>query len=162
WLWLMSEKSEVKDPSSLVGARYPHLGRGYELSRMRQSDCFTVFDGWLKQPGRELDLTRDEGPAVSASRLETLGQCPLKYFFRYVLDLEPPEELTIDPSVWLDPLARGSLLHEVFERFLKDLVKIGEIPDVLRDEPRLLAILEERIGHYRNDIPPPSEAVFRR
>src|SRR5262249_48963745 len=111
---------------------------------------------------RELDLTRAEGPPVSASRLETLGQCPLKYFFRFVLDLEPPEELTIDPSIWLNPLARGSLLHEVFERFLKDLVIAGEVPDVPRDEPRLMAILDERIGHYRNDIPPPSEAVFRR
>jgi RecB family exonuclease len=162
WLWRMSEKAEVVDPLNLVAARYPHLGRGYELARMRRADEFTVFDGWIPRPGPELDLTSSAGPTVSASRLETLGQCPLKYFFRYVLDLEPPEELAIDPSVWLDPLARGSLLHEVFEHFLKELIKRGAIPDALRDEPRLMAILDERISHYRNEIPPPSEAVFRR
>ena len=162
WLWRMSEKAEVVDPSSLVAARYPHLGRGFELAQMRRSDEFTVFDGRLPIPGPELDLTSSAGPTVSASRLETLGQCPLKYFFRYVLDLEPPAELAIDPSVWLDPLARGSLLHEVFELFLKELINAQALPDALRDEPRLMAILEERIGHYRNEIPPPSEAVFRR
>ena len=162
WLWRMSENAEVDDPSGLVAARYPHLGRGYELARMRRSGEFTVFDGRLPDPGPELDLTSSAGPTVSASRLETLGQCPLKYFFRYVLDLEPPEELAIDPSVWLDPLARGSLLHEVFELFLKELIKGQAIPDAVRDEPRLMAILDDCIGRYRNEIPPPSEPVFRR
>ena len=161
WLWRMSEKAEVVDPTSLVAARYPHLGRGFELAQMRGSNAFTVFDGWLPLPGAELDLTSPEGPTVSASRLESLGQCPLKYFFRYVLDLEPPDELTIDPGAWLGPLARGSLLHEVFERFLKDLIKDHAIPpDVERDEHRLMAILEDRIGHYRTEIPPPPKRSF--
>ena len=46
---------------------------------------------------------------MSASQLETMGQCPLKYFFRYVLKIGVPDELALDPDVWLDPLARITL-----------------------------------------------------
>jgi ATP-dependent helicase/nuclease subunit B len=162
WLWRMTGAEEVVEPRELVAARYAHLGRGFALARERESDRFTVYDGWIQVPGAELDPTADQGPAVSASRLETLGQCPLRYFFRYVLEIEPPEELTIDPETWLDPLARGSLLHEVFESFLKELIERGHIPEAARDAGRLSAILKARIDHYRNTIPPPSEAVFRR
>jgi ATP-dependent helicase/nuclease subunit B len=161
WLWRMSGPDAVTDPESLLGACYPHLARGFELASQRSSDRFTVFDGRIEMPGPELDLTAPGGPTVSASRLETLGQCPLRYFFRYVLEIELPEELTIDPTVWLDPLVRGSLLHEVFEVFLNELIGRGELPLAQRDEPRLLAILQARIDRIRQEIPPPSESVFR-
>ncbi len=162
WLWRATGSEEVVDPQAVVSARYPHLGRGYTLARERSSDRFTVFDGWIDAPGRELDMTAPEGPAVSASRLETLGACPLRYFFRYVLELEPPDELLIDPKVWLDPLARGSLLHEVFERFLREIVQRGNVPEASRDQAELLDVLQTLIDRYRAEIPPPSEAVFRR
>jgi ATP-dependent helicase/DNAse subunit B len=161
WLWRMSGTEAVIDPHSLLGARYPHLARGFELVRERGSDRFTPFDGRIEQPGPELDLTAADGPKVSASRLETLGQCPLRYFFRYVLEIELPEELAKDPAVWLDPLARGSLLHEVFEVFLNELIARKEIPETERDEARLLQILQDKIDQIRTMIPPPSESVFR-
>ena len=162
WLWRATGAEEVVDSQAVVSARFPHLGRGYALACERRSDRFTVFDGWLDSPGRELDMTVPDGPAVSASRLETLGACPLRYFFRYVLDLEPPDELLIDANVWLDPLARGSLLHEVFEQFLSELVQRGAVPEASRDEAQLLEVLQSLIDRYRAEIPPPSEAVFRR
>jgi len=162
WLWRMSGTEEVIEPKALVAWRYPHLGRGFTLAGERESTRFTVYDGWIPEPGREIDPTAPDGLAVSASQLETLGQCPLRYFFRYVLKISPPEELTIDPEIWLDPLARGSLLHEVFEIFLKEVIERGDIPVAGRDEDRLLAILDARVEHYRSEIPPPSEAVYRR
>jgi ATP-dependent helicase/nuclease subunit B len=162
WLWRATGPEDIVEPAAVIGARYPHLGRGYFLAAERGSDRFTAFDGWIPDPGKELDLTAASGPPVSASRLETLGDCPLRYFFRYVLEIKPPDELVIDPDVWLDPLARGSLLHEVFERFFKNLVKRGVVPDAKRDEAPLLEILQSRIDHYLTEIPPPSEAVFRR
>jgi ATP-dependent helicase/nuclease subunit B len=79
-----------------------------------------------------------------------------------VLEVERPDELTMDPEVWLDALARGSLLHEVFELFLKEPIERGEIPVFARDEDRLLSILDARVAHCRSEIPPPNEAVFHR
>jgi RecB family exonuclease len=162
WLWRMSGAEEVVEARELVASCYPHLGRGFILAQERKSDRFTIYDGWIPQPDAEMDPTAANGPVVSASQLETMGQCPLKYFFRYVLKIGLPQELVLDPDVWLDPMARGSLLHEVFELFLKELIDRGITPEFARDEPRILEILNERIEHYEREIPPPHEAVFRR
>ena len=162
WLWRMSGTEEVVESRKLVAHRYPHLGRGFSLADERKSDRFTIYDGWIPEPGAEIDPTATAGPVVSASQLETLGQCPLRYFFRYVLRIGAPEELTLDPEIWLDPLTRGSLLSEVFELFIRELMERRDTPDFARDEPRLIEILNDRIEHIRRETPPPSEAVFRR
>ncbi len=103
WLWRMSGPEDVVEPRDLVAARFPHLARGFTLAEERASDRFTIFDGWIPDPGAEINPTVPGGPVVSASQLETLGQCPLRYFFRYVLDIEPPDEFAIEEGVWLDP-----------------------------------------------------------
>jgi ATP-dependent helicase/nuclease subunit B len=162
WLWRLSEPEAVSEPRSLIAACFPHLGRGYEAAAQRASDNFTIFDGWIPAPGSDIDPTAPDGPKVSASRLETLGRCPLAYFFQHVLKIELPEELEIDPDVWLDPLTQGSLLHELFERFLNELIGRGEVPQFNRDEGRLMQILDELLDRQRRLIPAPSEAVFRR
>ena len=162
WLWRLTGPEAVSEPRSLVAACYPHLGRGYEAAAQRASDNFTAYDGWIPTAGADLDPTASEGPKVSASRLETLGRCPLAYFFQHVLKIEPPDGLEIDPDVWLDPLTLGSLLHEVFERFLNELIQRGDVPLFSRDEGRLLQILDELVDRERHLIPAPSEAVFRR
>ena len=74
---------------------------------------------WPNRPA-ELDPSSPRGPVLSARRLETVGCCPLRYFFRYVLDISPPEELSVDLTRWLDPVELGNLLHEVFYRFMSE------------------------------------------
>jgi RecB family exonuclease len=162
WLWRLSGPEAVSEPQSLVAACFPHLGRGYEAAAQRASDSFTTYDGWITTGGADLDPTAPDGPKVSASRMETLGRCPLAYFFQHVLKIEPPAELEIDPDVWLDQLTLGSLLHDVFERFLNELIQRGEVPLFGRDEGRLLQILDELVDRQRRLIPAPNEAVFRR
>ena len=162
WLWRTTGPDEVTNRVALVTQRYPHLGRGYAMACERASENFTVYDGRIPSPGPELDLTAPHAQPVSASRLETLAACPLRYFFRYVLEVEPPDDVALDPNAWLDPLARGSLLHELFERFFNELIERGTLPDARRNAPRLTQILDSLIARYRAEIPPPSEAVFRR
>jgi RecB family exonuclease len=162
WLWRLSGADQVTEPMRLIGERYAHLARGFELARQRESNEFTIFDGLIPEPGDDLDFRAALGPTVSASKLETLGACPLRYFFRYVLELEPPEELEIDPEAWLDPLSHGSLLHEVFERFLKERRERSAPLDVATDGTRLMALLDDLINKFKAKLPPPSEAVFLR
>lgn len=50
----------------------------------------------------------------------------------------------------------------MFERFFKDLIKRNALPDAARDESLLKRTLQTCIDRYREEIPPPSEAVFRR
>lgn len=162
WLWRLSRQETVADPEKLLTACFPHLGRGFEAERARASDHFTEFDGWIPHPGPELDPTSAAGPVVSASRLELLAKCPLAYFFRYVLRIEPPDEMKIEPDTWLDPLTAGSLLHNLFERFLNRLIEERRLPLCAEDERLLLEDLDGLLSSHRELIPPPSEAVYRR
>ena len=160
WLWRLCGGEPVRDVDKVIAEHFVHLGRGMHARRERASDRFTEYDGYVPQAGKDLDPTRIDGPALSAGRLETLGKCPMEYFFRYILEIAPPEELEVDPSVWLDPMQRGSLLHEVFRAFMAALREKDLLPDFKRDHKTLGALLDRGIKRYRADFPPPSPMVF--
>jgi ATP-dependent helicase/nuclease subunit B len=162
WLWRLCGAGPVSDAQTLVGRCYPHLARGYSAQRERASDRFTVYDGLLARPAPDLDPTADNGPIMSARRFETLGRCPLAYFFQHVLEIEPVSDDEIDTDCWLNPLDQGALLHEVFERFIRDLAARNDVPLAIRDEPRLQNLLDEVVKRYRRLVPPPGEPVFER
>ena len=162
WLWRLCARGPVDAPEGAVAAAFPHLGRGLVARRERESDRFTEFDGWVPEAGRDLDPTRSGGPVLSASRLERLGACPLEYFFAYILGIEPPEEVLLDPSVWLDPMERGSLLHEVFRTFMADLHARGELPGAERHAASLEAVLDAAIAAWRERKPPLNREAYQR
>ncbi len=149
WLWRLCAAAPVREPMTLVGECFPRLGRGLRAAEQRTSEVFTAYDGFVPEAGPDLDPARSPDRLFSPRRLETLGACPLRYFYQYALGLELPDELKLDPHRWLPPDEFGQLLHEVFHRFL-------------RDGGRLADILQERIAHYREKFPPPNEGVFRR
>jgi ATP-dependent helicase/nuclease subunit B len=109
-----------------------------------------------------LDPRHEPRPVFSSTRFERLGQCPLSYFYAYVLQASPPDDPHFDPERWLDPLRRGSVLHTVYERLLTEAreQRIGW------EDPRLDdlagAILEKVAKAARLEVPPPSEAVHQR
>jgi len=145
----------IVDASGYLAAAYPFLSRGQKANAHRMSDIATAFDGILTEAGPELDPSRENGMVMSSTRLETLGTCPLRYFFRYVLGIDPPEEGP-DSTMWLDNLEFGNLLHSVFYRFMNSLATEGLRPDFSRDESRILDILDSEIGYLEKDLPPES------
>ncbi len=90
-----------------------------------------------------------------------IGECPLKFFFGHGLQIQPPEELVLDPTRWLDPLAAGQLMHEVFERFVRELIRQNRPPRYPDDLAELQSLLQARAAQYRDWYPPPSEQVYR-
>jgi hypothetical protein len=77
-----------------------------------------VYDGALGAEGAQIlqklrALSKQSEWSMDATRLKTYAQCPLKWFFRYVLKLEAPAELRDD----LRGDESGSLLHKILERF---------------------------------------------
>jgi ATP-dependent helicase/nuclease subunit B len=161
WLWRLCGPEPVADVSGLVAKHFPHLGRGQRAASQRRTEEFSVFDGMVPEAGAAHDPTQSDGPVLSASSLEILGRCPFAYFLHYLLRIEPPDELAVDRARWLDPLAFGSLLHEVFRQFLADLCHKNLLPMVARDEPSLMTILDRQIAAYRDLYPPPNESVYR-
>jgi len=162
WLHRLCGQPALEDPEGIVATAFPHLGRGMEARRARESDVFTVYDGYVPGAGADLDPTLPEGPVLSASRLETLGRCPLEYFFAYVLGIKPPDEYLLDPSRWLEPTDKGSLLHTVFQRFYVRLREEERRPILKDDWDTLQGILEDEIGRWAKRKPPPSHEVFAR
>lgn len=161
WLWRLCGPKAILNAPEAVGRYFPHLARGLVAAAARKSDEFTKYDGYLAEPPPELDPSSPRGPVLSARRLETVGCCPLRYFFKYVLAIEPPEELIVDLTRWLDPLEFGNLLHEVFYRFMSEIIAERRLPLYERDSPKLFKILDEVVARYERLYPPPGPSAFR-
>ena len=163
WTWRACGSLPVQDPVKVLSEAFPHLGRGILAAASRGDDEFSVFDGLVEEAGHDGNPTAAGGPILSASALELLGKCPLGYFFKQVLRVEPPEDLEVDPNRWLDPLDFGVLLHDVFCRFMRELQEKDSLPPVYkRDHRRLREILFEQIIEYKRLCPPPNESAYVR
>ncbi len=162
--WLLGKllgKGEAAEPDAFLSEMFPHLARGRLARRRRMCRTATPWDGLLTRCGPELDPTGPEGPVMSSTRFETLGTCPLSYFFRYILEISPPEK-DPDRSIWLNNMDYGSLLHRILYRFMDSLVSEGLRPDFVRDEGRLLDVLEEEIAAKRKVHPPLRESSMEK
>lgn len=162
WLWRLTGPEKIQNPEALVYERFPHLDHGRTATLARQSDLFTPFDGFVPEAGRDLDPTLPTGRVMSSSALQTLAGCPRKFFFKYALEIAPPEDTAVDRDQWLDAMAVGSLLHELFEEFVQELIKQERLPTFAGDWPTLKDLLERKIQSYRELTPPPNSHAFER
>jgi RecB family exonuclease len=155
---LATGRGPLRDGRSAVRALHPGLDHGLTADDVRRGDRLTSYHGLLR-PDPSLDPTAGDA-VLSASRLETLGKCPLQYFYRYALGIQPLRDPAFDPERWLDPLERGSLLHSVYERALASLP--GDLDyDDDRFAEHALAILEQEVERTLHRLPSPNEAVLR-
>ncbi|HOJ58748.1 MAG TPA: PD-(D/E)XK nuclease family protein [bacterium] len=162
WMAALQQRQEDRLSLSAAGERFPHLAQGGAAREARLGQVFTEFDGCVPEAGIHLSPTGAEAKPLSASMLETLGQCPLRFFFRHGLQIRPPEILEMDPERWLDPLAFGSLLHTLFERFASELIETHQRPTFNTHWPRMRELLAPLVEEYRQLIPPPNESAFKR
>ncbi len=162
WLYRLCGHAGITAPEELIGRSFPHLGRGMEARNARLSSRFTEYDGYVPEAGSDLDPFREDAPPLSATSLETLGRCPFEFFLKHVLKIEPPEEYLMEPGAWLDPVDKGSLMHELFCAFMSELCEKGLSPEFGRDYERLLAMLHAMLEEWRRIKPPPNSEVFER
>lgn len=161
WLWRLLEGPSTSDAVESVRRSFLHLEQGAVAEASRRASAFTIYDGYVPALDEKLRPLSRYQPVFSASRLETLAACPLRYFFKHILHVEPPEELDPAEDVWLEPSDYGRLLHDVFRDFMRLLVGRGQLPDAARDERALLTILDKHVLKWRELTPPTSEALFQ-
>ncbi len=159
--WLASLRGVGSAGRAAVSAAFPGLAQGEAAEAARDSEAFTIYDGFVREAGPRLD-PRQSGRAVSASRLESLATCPFRYFLEHGLGIDPIEEAEADPDRWLDPLTRGLALHALYATFLREVRVTNEAPDPRRDLPRLRSLGEGKLAELRALIPPPSDSVYER
>jgi len=144
-------------PDSL-SACYPGLAGGLDATAARSRPFLTPFDGLVTVDPAALDPRQNPQLVLSATQLESLAACPFNYFLSHVLRVRPPDELEFDPGTWLDSLSRGSLLHDIYCRYLRETHPPGG--PAATDKARLLRLAGEMIEQKRGEIPPPGERVF--
>ena len=160
WEWWFTKK-QTRYGSDSVHASYRNLYNGEKAEIKRNDNLLTEYDGWVPSSEGAVDLLSGD-VSLSSSRLETLSKCPFSYFIRYILGVEPLEEMEKDMGKWLDPLQRGLLLHKVFENFMETLKAKGELPNFKKHSMLLENIAMAEVEKWKDEVPPASELAFNR
>jgi ATP-dependent helicase/nuclease subunit B len=160
WFHALEHDGILAAGTDVVRAAFPNLGAGLRAGAALQGDEATAHDG-LVTPRDVLD-PRGGDTVLSASGLETLGACGLRYFYRYVLGVRPPEDPEYDPDIWLNNLDRGRLLHSVYERTLHEAREAGLRAGDPEFTELALEVLDREARFIAREVPPPGEAVRRR
>ncbi len=158
WEWWLGNK-DVRYGANSVHAAYSNLYEGERAEIRRAEDFLTEFDGWIPSAIGTMDPLMGE-LVLSSTQLENLAKCPFAYFLRYMLGIEPLEEMEKDEGKWLDPLQRGELLHEVFYKFMETLKARGDSPEFEHHYPLLETIAMDEVKQWKDKTPPPNDFVF--
>ncbi len=94
--------------------------RGLAMRHGRAADHLTIFDGDLSA----VSVPRLDEP-VSPTQIEQWARCPHGYFVRHLLGVRAVEEP--DARISIAAADRGSLHHEVLDRFHRDVIE-GRLP----------------------------------
>ena len=162
-LWFRALESDgiLRSGTAIVREAYPSLDAGLSAAEALAADAATAHHGAIR-PRAALDPRSNPEIVLSASGLEDLGACALRYFYKYGLGVRPPDDPDPDPDVWLDAMDRGRLLHTVFEKVLREARSAG----VRAGEDAFVALALERLdreaGRMAREVPPPGGAVRRR
>ncbi|MBN2982346.1 PD-(D/E)XK nuclease family protein [Cohnella algarum] len=163
WARLLREPNgKSKDGWQVMMETYPALGAGYQALTFRLGERISAYDGWLEIDGSPSfhgldDVQRSD--TISVSQLEKYASCGLQYYFYYVLKLRPKEVSEFDRTRWLQASERGSLLHDVFRRYLEAVTDKGTKP-AMHDKGRLREIVDAVIRENALLIPAPNQHVF--
>ncbi len=125
------------------------LAAGSEAVDARRGRQFTRFDGNL----HGLEVPSPVEGVTSATRIEGWAKCPFAYLLHDVLGVDavenPEEELSITP------LTRGSLVHDVLEQFVLEVLDrpVGRQPEPSEpwapsDRDRMVEIAERVCDAY--------------
>jgi RecB family exonuclease len=148
---------EVNDClSRSLRARYQRARRGR----------FTRADGFLEPGGKAravLAAHRLGSRVYSVTSLEKYAACPYRFYLNAILRLRPRE--TVESITHLDPLTRGSILHDAqfhVSRRLEDegLLPVG--PENLDSALRLFeAVFDQVSDRFHEELAPAIERIWR-
>ena len=96
------------------------MRRALTARNARNGDSLTEWDGLVATDDKEISRVANiggQGNPISPSALETWANCPYMYFLSRVLSVSAPPE---DEDDELSALDRGSMVHKILERFVKE------------------------------------------
>ncbi len=158
-------------PEATVGtARYllganPHLARALRARGRRYRPAWFNEDGLVKPAPEAQELLARHAlgaRSYSATALQGYAACPYMFFLSAVLRLSPREDP--EPIEEIGPLDRGSLVHDVLFRLLRELRAEGKLPISARGlddaRARMERLLGEEAARYRERLAPAIPRVW--
>ena len=163
---------ETRKPTPKMGAAHYLLGANAHLARALRTRA-RRWDVRAWKPADGLIVSTPEGRAALAAHaptvrsfsptaLEQFAACPYRFVLRTIVRLEARE--APEPIETIDPLERGSLVHEVQFELLGELRELGLLPvtepalPAARD--RLDAVLDRVAARYHDKLFPAIERVW--
>ncbi len=156
WGAKLVEENPLKIGNDLFH-HFSNLSHGMTSERKRNDLHFTEYDGLVDVDQEMFDPRKNEDRMMTAGKLEMLAACPYSYFLSEILGVKPIETMEYDPYRWLDPATRGSVLHEIFELYDKNLLKETEPQSLTEQEELINQIAVEVVNRQKEILPPPNE-----
>ena len=169
-LALLESLLRAKPGEGIGTARYllaanEHLGRALRFRARRWLRRWTPADGLLEPTDQAREAMRAHqlrARSYSPTALQNFASCPYRFFLSAVLRLAPrsmPEAIEE-----LDPLQRGSLVHEVQFELFQELSQEGLLPvtpqNLRRARELLDAVLDRVAARTRDELAPAIERVW--
>jgi ATP-dependent helicase/DNAse subunit B len=129
-------------------------------SRRADRDCFSPYDGLLRDPAVVAAVAEQFGPdkVFSPTALEDYISCPFRFFLKHVLRLEPLEE----PREEIEVTRRGQAFHRALSRLHRQLQDAEVHQPTEEVEGHLRARLTEAVEEYVARAPSPASKVLWR
>jgi ATP-dependent helicase/DNAse subunit B len=159
--WLRSVAGTGASGMAVVEETFAALAHGRRAEDERASDRFTEFDGDVPEAGALLDPCAD-GSAYSVTELEAAAACAYRLFLKRGLGVRPIEDRERDKDVWLDPLTRGSELHDIYAAALRRCRDEQRRLDRKNDGDWLRTLAQDRLNELRSRMPPATGEIFER
>jgi ATP-dependent helicase/nuclease subunit B len=156
--WLRSVVGAGDEGVKVLGSAFTGVEHGRTAESSRQSVEFTEFDG--SDAGRVLDPCAPE-TVYSVTELEKAAECPFRFFLKRGLGVRPIDERERDRDIWLDPLTRGSELHELYAALLRRARDENRRPNK-KDGIWLIALAQEHLRKLNEEMPAATVEILER
>jgi RecB family exonuclease len=158
--WLRGVVGTGQGGTTLLGAAFQQTARGRAAETQRETPTFTQFDGYVPDAGVVLDPS-GAANVYSVTELEKAAECPFRFFLKRGLGVRPVDERERDKDVWLNPLTRGSELHDVYATFLRRARDEHRRP-TKEDGAWLLALAHARLLQLHEEMPAATPEILAR
>jgi len=159
--WLKTLVGTGERGAQAAESAFAGIAHGREAERRREEDEFTEFDGFVPAAGALLDPCAPSN-SFSVTDLESAAQCPFRFFLKRGLGIRPVDEGEREKDVWLDPLTRGSELHDIYAALLRRCRSEKRRPHLQQDGAWLTRYAQDALDRLNREMPPATAEILDR